>query len=114
MLDLTAVGAIDVHCHPWRNGDLLARDPASFEDRTTMMGMCLISSGQVDEKLDRHLAMLTDSTPLALTMRRRLAEHLGCEPTREAVAAARRGGPKGGPTPGNRGPPPGGGTGRPV
>ncbi len=90
MLDLTAVGAIDVHCHPWRNGDLLARDPASFEDRTTMMGMCLISSGQVDEKLDRHLAMLTDSTPLALTMRRRLAEHLGCEPTREAVAAARR------------------------
>lgn len=90
MLDLTAVGAVDVHCHPWRNGELLARDPASFEDRTTMMGMCLISSGQADEKLNRHLAALTDSTPLALTMRRRLAEHLGCEPTREAVAAARR------------------------
>jgi predicted TIM-barrel fold metal-dependent hydrolase len=90
MLDLTAVGAIDVHCHPWRNEDLLARNPASFEDRTTMMGMCLMSSGQVDKKLDHHLAMLTDSTPLALTLRRRLAEHLGCEPTREAVAAARR------------------------
>jgi uncharacterized protein len=90
MLDLAAVGAVDVHCHPWRNEDLLARDPAAFEDRTTMMGMCLISSGQAEEKTNRHLAMLTDSTPLALTMRRRLAERLGCEPTREAVADARR------------------------
>ncbi len=90
MPDLSAVGVVDVHCHPWRNGELLARDPDSFEDRTTMMGMCLISSGQEDETLNRHLAMLTESTPLALTMRRRLAERLGCEPTREAVAAARR------------------------
>ena len=49
MLDLTAVGAIDVHCHPWRNGDLLARDLASFEDRTTMMGMYVYGadSGEV-------------------------------------------------------------------
>ncbi len=49
MLDLAAAGVVDVHCHPWRNEELLARDPAAFEDRTTMMGMCLISSGQTDE-----------------------------------------------------------------
>jgi len=89
MVDLAHAGAVDVHCHPWRNAELLSKDPAGFEDRTTMMGMCLISSGQADERLSRHLAMLTDSTPFALTMRRRLAEHLGSEPTREAVAAAR-------------------------
>ena len=89
MLDLTTVGAIDVHCHPWRNEVLLAADPRGFEDRITMMGMCLSSSGMTDEGLDDHLAMLTESTPLALTMRRRLAKHLGCEPTREAVAVAR-------------------------
>ncbi len=89
MVELGTAGVIDVHCHPWRNEDLLARDPAYFEDRTTMMGMCLISSGQANEELSRHLAMLTDTTPFALTLRRRLAEHLGCEPTREAVAAAR-------------------------
>jgi uncharacterized protein len=90
MPDLTGAGVIDVHCHPWRNEDLLAADPESFEDRTTMMGMCLISSGQTGEELGRHLAMLTGSTPRALTLRRRLAGRLGCEPTREAVAAARR------------------------
>jgi hypothetical protein len=90
MPDLTDAEVIDVHCHPWRNEDLLAADPETFEDRTTMMGMCLISSGQAGEELGRHLAMLTESTPLALTLRRRLAEYLGCEPTREAVAAARR------------------------
>lgn len=89
MIDLTTSGVIDVHCHPWRNAELLSKDPAGFEDRTTMMGMCLISSGQTDERLNRHLARLTDSTPFALTMRRRLAERLGCGPTREAVAAAR-------------------------
>jgi hypothetical protein len=89
-LDLSAAPALDAHCHPWRNADLLAQDPAGFEDRITMMGMCLISSGLADERTAAHLALLTESTPLALTMRRRLAEHLGCDATREAVAAARR------------------------
>lgn len=88
-MDLSDAPAIDVHCHPWRNDELLAADPLGFEDRITMMGMCLISSGQADEATDRHVALLTDSTPLALTMRRRLAERLGCERTREAVATAR-------------------------
>ncbi len=89
-LDLSAAPVVDVHCHPWRNGQLVVQDPLGFEDRITMMGMCLISSGLADESGAAHLKLLTESTPLALTMRRRLAEHLGAEPTREAVAAARQ------------------------
>jgi hypothetical protein len=89
MVDLAHASVVEAHCHPWRNSELLARDPAGFEDRITMMGMCLISSGLVSDSTNRHLAVLTESTPLALTMRRRLAEHLGCEPSREALAAAR-------------------------
>jgi len=89
MIDLSAAPVVDAHCHPWRNADLLARDPAGFEDRITMLGMCLISSGMLDDETSRLLRRLTDSTPLALTMRRRVAEHLGCEPSREAVAEAR-------------------------
>ncbi len=89
MIDLSHAPVVDAHCHPWRNEELLAQDPAGFEDRITMTGMCLISSGLADEQSRAHLGLLTESTPLALTMRRRLAEHLGCEPTREAVAASR-------------------------
>jgi uncharacterized protein len=88
-VDLSHAPVVDTHCHPWRNEQLLTTDPLGFEDRITMMGMCLISSGLVDEAQNAHLRLLTESTPLALTMRRRLAEHLGCEPTREAVASAR-------------------------
>jgi uncharacterized protein len=88
-LDLSGAPVVDVHCHPWRNSQLLVADPVGFEDRITMMGMCLISSGLVDESMSEHLRLLTDSTPVALMMRRRLAEHLGCESSREAVAAAR-------------------------
>ena len=90
MIDLAHAPVVDVHCHPWRNEDLLAADPLGFENRITMTGMCLISSGLADDGTERHLDLLTESTPLALTMRRRLAERLGCEPTKEAVAHARR------------------------
>jgi predicted TIM-barrel fold metal-dependent hydrolase len=88
-VDLSAAPALDVHCHPWRNDALLAADPDGFEDRITVLGTCLISSALDVERWGPHLALLTESTPFALAMRRRLAEHLGCEPTREAVAAAR-------------------------
>ena len=54
-----------------------------------MMGMCLISSELLDPKLDGHLRRLTDSTPLASLMRRRLAARLGVDATREAVGSAR-------------------------
>src|SRR5262245_22316086 len=88
-IDLGDAPVIDAHCHPWRNSELVERDPLGFEDRVTMMGMCLISSGLADEGSAEHLALLTESTPFALTMRRRLAEHLGAEPTKEGVARAR-------------------------
>jgi len=90
MIDLSHAPVIDGHCHPWRNDQLLAADPLGFEERITMTGMCLISSGTEDGSVGEHLRLLTETTPLALTMRRRLAEHLGCEPTKEAVAATRR------------------------
>lgn len=89
-VDLSHAPAVDVHCHPWRNADILAAEPSGFEDRITMLGMCLISSGLAAGRSNDDLRLLTESTPLALTMRRRLAEHLGCEPSREAVAAERR------------------------
>jgi hypothetical protein len=89
-IDLSHAPVVDAHCHPWRNAEVLAQDPLGFEDRITMMGMCLLSSGLMDESTGQHLAQLTETTPLALAMRRRLAEHLGAEATREAVAAARR------------------------
>jgi hypothetical protein len=89
MVDLSAAPVVDAHCHPWRNANLLAQDPMGFEDRITMLGMCLISSGLAEEAA-QHMRLLTDSTPLALTMRRRMAEHLGCQPTKEAVAEARQ------------------------
>lgn len=88
-MDLSYAPVVDVHCHPWRNEELLAADPLGFEDRITMMGMCLISSGLADENSSELLRLLTETTPLALTMRRRLAERLGCEATKEAVAEAR-------------------------
>ena len=44
-IDLGDAPVIDAHCHPWRNSELVEQDPFGFEDRMTMMGMCLISSG---------------------------------------------------------------------
>jgi uncharacterized protein len=88
-IDLADCPVIDVHCHGWRTQELLSLDPTGFADRITMMGMCLISSGLVDDALDEHLRLLTDSTPLALALRRRLSAQLGCESTREALGEAR-------------------------
>jgi hypothetical protein len=88
-LDFDATMVVDVHCHPWRNSDLLALDPDGFEDRVTMMGMCQITSGQMNPTLERHLALLSESTPFALVMRARLSAWLGCNATRKDVAAAR-------------------------
>ncbi len=88
-LDLTNLPVVDTHCHPWRNEDLLALDPGTFEERITMTGMCLVTSG-FGEESDVDIRPLTESTPLALTMRRRLAGYLGCEPARDWVASARR------------------------
>ncbi len=80
---------VDSHCHPWRLETVLDRDPMGFLDRITMMGMCLISSDLVDEVGEAELRRLTDSTPFARVMQRRLAAFLGCEPDRESIGDER-------------------------
>jgi hypothetical protein len=90
LVDLSGSPVLDDHCHGFRNTDLLRLDPATFEDRLTMMGMCFASSGGTDARLAAQVSALRDSTVFALTARRWLAERLGVEPTSEAVAEARR------------------------
>jgi predicted TIM-barrel fold metal-dependent hydrolase len=90
LIDLQDAPVFDDHCHGFRNSDLLALDPSGWEDRITMMGMCFGSSGGTDPRLAAQVRDLRDSTVFALTARRWLAAHLGCEATSEAVAEARR------------------------
>jgi len=88
VLDLSHVPVVDVHTHPWRHDALLALDPSGFEDRTTMMGMCQLTSGSSDGR-GAWIAEMTEATPFALMLRRRLARRLGVADDRDAVAAAR-------------------------
>jgi uncharacterized protein len=87
-LDLTAFPVVDVHCHPWDSEACLAQEAAEFEDRITMMGMCQLTSG-TSSHLGTAIRDMTEATPLALAMRRRLAELLGVSPDRAEVAEAR-------------------------
>ncbi|MGD0999008.1 MAG: hypothetical protein ABR941_11935, partial [Thermoleophilia bacterium] len=89
LVDLRGCEVLDNHCHGFRVRELLAREPAGWEDRLTMMGMCFVSSGGSDPRLAAQVAVLRDSTVFALTARRWLAEYLGSAATSEAVAAAR-------------------------
>ncbi len=88
-VSLAGVPVVDAHMHPWSNAAVLASDPDGFLDRITMMGMCLVSSGLVPRVGESFLRELTDATPFASTMRRRLAAHLGCDDDRATVSAAR-------------------------
>lgn len=89
LVSLDGCAVIDNHCHGFRVQDLLGLDPAGWEDRLTMMGMCFQSSGQTDERLARQVADLRDGTAFALTARRWLAAYFGVQPEAAAVAAAR-------------------------
>jgi uncharacterized protein len=88
-LSLKGVPVVDAHMHPWSNDAVLGRDPDGFLDRITMMGMCLLSSGLVERVGEQHLREMTDATPLAQTMARRLAAYLDCDADRSALSAAR-------------------------
>ncbi len=88
-VDLSGAEVVDSHCHPYRVGDLLSRDPESFETRCMFLGTCFYSSSHVNAGLWSFIDELTESTAFGLAMRRWLAVHLGCEPTKEAVTAAR-------------------------
>jgi predicted TIM-barrel fold metal-dependent hydrolase len=90
LVDLGEAKVVDGHCHGWRMAELLERPPGEFLDRLTMLGACLISSDGLDPADLPLLHELTDSDPLSLACTLRLAELLGCDPTREGVSAARR------------------------
>jgi uncharacterized protein len=88
-IDLTGAEVIDAHCHPFRSQDLLDRDPRTFETRCMFLGTALLSSSHADLEAAAFVEELTETTMFGLALRRWIAEHLGCEPTKEAVVAAR-------------------------
>lgn len=89
-VDLSDARIVDAHTHPYRLEDLRARDSAGFDTRMMFLGESFLSSSQMKSDLWPVADSFTDTTVFALAMRRWLAAHLGCEPTREAVLAARQ------------------------
>ena len=89
MVDLSDAPVIDTHLHGWRTSDLLDAPADGFAERVTMLGMCVLTSGGDPATFSEVLARATASTPMALALLARLGEQLGCEPTNEAVSAAR-------------------------
>lgn len=88
-VDLTGADVVDAHTHPYRLEDLLAKGSAGFDTRSTFLGESFASSSRLDPKLWPIVDAMTDSTVLGIVLVRWLARHLGCDPTREAVTAAR-------------------------
>lgn len=88
-VDLSGVEIVDAHTHPYRLEDLLAKGSEGFDTRATFLGESFSSSSRLDPKLWHLADGLTDSTVLGIVLVRWLARHLRCEPTREAVTAAR-------------------------
>jgi len=88
-IDLSQADVVDAHTHPYRLEDLLAKGSTGFDTRAMFLGESFASSSKVHEDLWPVADAFTDSTVFGLALRRWLAAHLGCEPTREAVTAAR-------------------------
>ena len=88
-VDLTGADVVDAHCHPFRSQDLLDRDPKAFETRCMYLGTALLSSNHANHELASFVEELTETTLFGLALRRWVATYLGCEPTKDAVVAAR-------------------------
>jgi hypothetical protein len=88
-VDLSGVEIVDAHTHPYRLDDLMAKPSGGFDTRMMFLGESFLSSSRVHDDLWPIADGFTDSTVYALALRRWLAAHLGCEPTRGAVTAAR-------------------------
>jgi uncharacterized protein len=88
-VDLSEAEVVDAHTHPYRLEELLKRGSEGFDTRMTFQGESFGSSSRLDERLQPAADALTDSTVLALALRRWLAARLGCEPTRQSVTEAR-------------------------
>jgi predicted TIM-barrel fold metal-dependent hydrolase len=89
-VDLSGAEIVDAHTHPYRLQDLLDRGSEGFDTRAMFLGEAFHSSSRVHDDLWGVADSMTDSTVFAIALRRWLAGHLGCEPTREAVTAARQ------------------------
>ena len=92
VVDLQAVPIVDAHCHGWRNAAKLQLPPEQFLDGITLTGCCLTASADgrlLTTSTEEDLERLTDLTPFAIAMKRRLARRLDVESTREAVSAGR-------------------------
>lgn len=89
-LALADAPVVDAHMHPWRTADLVAREADAFLDRTTMLGMCLISSGAARAEDGAFVRSLTATTPLAHTLTRRLAALLDVDDDPTTIGTARR------------------------
>jgi uncharacterized protein len=88
-VDLTGADVIDAHCHPFRSQDLLDRDPRTFETRCMFLGTALLSSNHANLDAAAFVEEMTETTMFGLALRRWIARHLECEPTKDAVVAAR-------------------------
>jgi len=88
-VDLTGADVVDAHCHPFRSQDLLDRDPRTFETRCMFLGTALMSSNHANLEAAAFVEEMTETTMFGLALRRWMARHLGCEPTKDAVVAAR-------------------------
>ena len=95
-VDLSGVGIVDAHTHPYRLEDLRTKGSTGFDTRMMFLGESFLSSSQMKDELWPVADSFTDSTVFALAMRRWLADHLGCEPTRAAVTEAREAAIRGG------------------
>jgi hypothetical protein len=88
-VDLSDAEIVDAHTHPYRLEDLLAKSSEGFDTRLMFLGESFLSSSRMHEDLWPVADGFTGSTVFALALYRWLAEHLGCEPTRDEVTAAR-------------------------
>ena len=88
-IDLTGADVVDAHCHPFRTQDLLDREPRTWETRCMFLGTALLSSNHANHEAAAFVEELTESTMFGLALRRWIATHLGCEPTKDAIVAAR-------------------------
>ena len=88
-VDLSGLDIVDAHTHPYRLDDLRSKGSTGFDTRMMFLGESFLSSSQMKDELWPVADSFTDSTVFALAMRRWLADHLGCEPTRAAVTEAR-------------------------
>jgi predicted TIM-barrel fold metal-dependent hydrolase len=88
-VDLSGVEIVDAHTHPYHLDDLVGRPSEGFDTRAMFLGEAFHSSSSVHPDLWPVADGFTDSTVYGIVLRRWLAWHLGCEPTREAVTRAR-------------------------